>query len=122
VAKVVYNVNQTRRSAIRIPPSYASLLHSTLYMADWERDVRSLLRPSEHLLVILEGSSLRHDRLPLDPHPKAPPTSFDDTNVTSSGPFEELRVVLAIVGHDDRALGESGRLTYPYIFSSAISR
>jgi hypothetical protein len=83
-------------------------------MADWERDVRSLLRPSEHLLVLLEGSSLRHDRPPPAPHPKtSPPTSLDITSAAPSGPLEGLRVVLVIVGHDDRAIGESGRLTRP---------
>ena len=86
-------------------------------MADLERDVRSLLRPSEYLLVILEGSSLQHGRSPLAPHPKAsPPTSSDDKSLASSGPFEGLRIVLAIVGHDDRTMGESGRLTHPTFF------
>jgi hypothetical protein len=80
--------------------------------AHWERDVRSLLRPSESLLLILDGSSLRHDRLGRrSPRPEAPPSTFlDDTSLASLGPSEGSRVILAVVGHDGLAMGESGRL------------
>ena len=75
-------------------------------MVHWERDVRSLLRPSEHLLLILKGSFLRHG-LKGDSE-ESPPTFADDTSLGSSS--EEARVILAIVVHVDHATGESGRL------------
>ena len=75
-------------------------------MAHWERDVRSLLRPSEHLLLILEGSFLRHG-LKGDSEASSP-TFSGDTSLGSSS--EEARVILAIVTHADHATGESGRL------------
>ena len=80
-------------------------------MAHWERGVRLLLRPSEHLLLILEGSSLRHDRR-RSPPPKAPtPASSGNASLAPSGlsAGEGSRVILAIVGHKDHAAGESGR-------------
>ncbi|KAI9459235.1 DNase I-like protein [Lactarius psammicola] len=63
-------------------------------MAHWEREVRSLLRPSEHLHPILVGTALL-DNLPRTGDPK-----------TWRGPS----VILAVVGHTsvDRAVEESG--------------
>jgi len=70
-----------------------------------ERDVRSLLRPSEHLVLILEGSHLRRGG---QRDPKAPPPiSFDHTTLGS--PSEESRVILAIVGHVNHAREANGR-------------
>jgi hypothetical protein len=68
--------------------------------------VQSLLRPSERLLLTLEGSYLQHD-LEGDSETSLP-ISFGDTSLGSSS--EETRVILAIVGHVDDAMGESGRL------------
>jgi hypothetical protein len=74
-------------------------------MVHWKRNVRSLLRPSEHLLLILEGSFLRHG-LKSDSEASSP-TFVGDTSLGSSE--EEARVILAIVVHVDHAMGESGR-------------
>jgi hypothetical protein len=72
-----------------------------------ERDVRSLLRPSEQLRLILEGSYLRPGG-ERDPDLKAPSLiSSDDTNPVP--PSEESCVVLAIVGHLGHATEEYGR-------------
>ena len=90
-------------------PSGRELDYDLRSMADrhWEPeyDVRSLLRPSEHLVLILKGSHLRRggERDPRAP----PPISFDHTNLGS--PSEESRVVLAIVGHVDHAREVNGR-------------
>ncbi|KAF8491842.1 DNase I-like protein, partial [Russula emetica] len=73
-------------------------------MVHWERDVRSLLRPSEHLLLILEGAFLRHG-LKGDSEASSP-TFVGDASLGSSS--EEPRVILAIVVHVDHAIGESG--------------
>ncbi|KAI0292853.1 hypothetical protein BC826DRAFT_1105265 [Russula brevipes] len=87
-------------------------------MVHWEHDVRSLLRPSEYLLLVLEGSHLRHHDLERDS--KAPsPTSFNDADMESS--YEESRVILAIVGHMSRATGESGSV-FLYTENKAASR
>jgi len=75
-------------------------------MAHWGRDVRSLLRPSEHLLLTLEGSFLRRG-LKSDSE-ESPPTFVGDTSLGSSS--EEARVILAIVVHVHHAMGEPGRL------------
>lgn len=75
-------------------------------MVHRERDVRSLLRPSEHLLLILEGFFLRHG-LKSDSEASSP-TLVGDTSLESSS--EETRVILAIIVHVDHAVGESGRL------------
>jgi hypothetical protein len=75
-------------------------------MGHWKHNVRSLLRPSEHLLLILKGSFPRHG-LERDSE-VSPPTFVSDT---SPGSFsEDTRVILAIVVHVDHAIGESGRL------------
>jgi hypothetical protein len=75
-------------------------------MVHWERDVRSLLRPSEHLLLILEGAFLRHG-LKGDSEASSP-NFVGDASLGSSS--EEPPVILAIVVHVDHAIGESGRL------------
>lgn len=75
-------------------------------MVHWKRVVRSLLRPSEHVLLILEGSFLRQG-LKGDSEASSP-TFVGDTSLGSSS--EETRVILAIVVHVDHAIGESGRL------------
>ena len=93
-------------------------------MADWhwepERDVRSLLRPSEHLVLTLEGSHLRRGG---ERDPKAPPPiSFDHT--TLGTPSEESRVTLAIVGHVNHAREANGRSmlnTFPLSLSAKHS-
>lgn len=70
-----------------------------------EHDVRSSLRPSEHLVLILEGSHLHRGG---ERDPKAPPPiSFDHTTLGSS--FKESRVILAIVGHVNHARETNGR-------------
>jgi hypothetical protein len=69
-------------------------------MAHWERDVQSLLRPSERLLLTLEGSYLPHG---WETDSEASPPGM-------GSPPEEARVILAIVEHVNRAMGESGRL------------
>lgn len=77
-------------------------------MAHWGRDVRSLLRPSEHLLLVLEGSSLPHasGRAESEDSKAPPPISSEEANMGSS---EEPRVILAVVGHMNQAKEESGR-------------
>jgi hypothetical protein len=75
-------------------------------MVHWKRDVRSLLRPSEHLLLILKGSFLQHG-LKGDSEASSP-TFVGEARLGSSS--EETRVILAIVVHVDQAVGESGRL------------
>lgn len=65
-------------------------------MVHWERNVRSLLRPSEHLLLTLEGSYLRHHGRESD----------SDASLESS---EESHVILAIVVHVNQVTEESGR-------------
>lgn len=73
-------------------------------MVHWKRNVRSLLRPSEDLLLIFEGSFLRHG-LKSDSEASSP--TFDgNTSLESSN--EETRVILAVVVHVDHATGESG--------------
>ena len=70
-----------------------------------ERYVRSLLRPSEHLVLILEGSHFYRGG---ERDPKAPPPiSFDHTTLGS--PSEESRAILAIVEHVDHAREANGR-------------
>ena len=63
-------------------------------MVHWEREVRSLLRPSEHLHLILVGAALILPR----------------TRVPNS---REPSAILAVVGHmpvaSDRAVEDSGR-------------
>jgi hypothetical protein len=72
-----------------------------------ERDVRSLLRPSEQLVFILKRSYLRRGGEG-DSDLKAPPSiSSDDTSLVP--PSEETRVILAIVGHMNNAMEERGR-------------
>src|SRR5260370_30781764 len=75
-------------------------------MAHWERAVRSLLRPCEHLLLVLEGSPLPRG-LKSDSEASLP-NSFGDTSLGSSS--QETRVILAVVAHVNHAVGESGRL------------
>lgn len=75
-------------------------------MVHWEHDVRSLLRPSEYLLLVLEGSHLRHHDSEKDSKSLSS-TFFNDTDMESSS--EGSHVILAIVGHMNRATGESGR-------------
>jgi hypothetical protein len=68
--------------------------------------VQSLLRPSERLILVLEGSYLPHgEERDSD---ASPPISSGDINPESSS--EETRVILAIVEHVNHAMGESGRL------------
>lgn len=76
-------------------------------MSHWERAqaVRSLLRPSEHLLLLLEGSFPRHGSE--SDSEASPATLVGDTSLGSS---EETHVILAVVVHVDHAIGESGRL------------
>jgi len=80
-------------------------------MAQWdwepEHDVRSLLRPSERLLLVLEGSHLRPGEESERDSEASPPISFDDTNLESAS--EESRVILAVVGHVNHAMEEYGR-------------
>ena len=72
-----------------------------------KHDVRSLLRPSEQLLLILEGLYVRPGG-ERDSDLKAPlPISSDDTSLVL--PSEEPRVVLAIIEHVDHAMEEYGR-------------
>lgn len=70
-------------------------------MAHLEREVRSLLRPSEHLHFILVGTALLND--------------LPRTRVPKTG---EPSVVLAVVGHVPvgRDVEESGR----YMFSTFV--
>jgi hypothetical protein len=97
--------------SVRTRPLYPFKLQAVNYtttldsMAHWERDVQSLLRPSERLLFTLEGSYLQHG-LESDSETSTP-ISPDKTSLGSS---EETPVILAIVGHVDHAMGESGRL------------
>jgi hypothetical protein len=77
-------------------------------MAHWERDVRSLLRPSEHLLLVLEGSSPPHGWAESENSKAPPPISSDKASLGSSS--DGSRVVLAVVGHImNQAMEESGR-------------
>jgi hypothetical protein len=63
-------------------------------MVHWEREVRSLLRPSEHLHLIIVGTALNLPRTRV-PNSREPPA------------------ILAVVGHmpaaSDRAVEDSGR-------------
>ena len=73
-------------------------------MVHWERDVQSLLRPSERLLLTLEGSYLPHGS-----EGESEALAPGDANPGSLS--EEPSVILAVVEHVNRATsGESGRL------------
>jgi hypothetical protein len=68
--------------------------------------VQSLLRPSERLLLTLEGSYLPHGS-----EGESEALAPDDTSSGPSPSSEEPRVILAVVEHVNRATsGESGRL------------
>ncbi len=69
--------------------------------------MRSLLRPSERLLLVLEGSHLRPGGESERDSKASPPISFDDTSLESAS--EESRVILAVVGHVNHAMEEYGR-------------
>lgn len=75
-------------------------------MGHWKRNVRSLLRPSEHLILLLKGFFLRNGSK--SDSEASPATAVGDTSLGSIS--EDIRVILAVVGHVDRAVGESGRL------------
>ncbi|KAI0258569.1 Endonuclease/exonuclease/phosphatase [Gloeopeniophorella convolvens] len=70
-------------------------------MSHWQHDVRSLLRPSEHVHLILEGTSSPEKDL----SQAATQASLSEINLASS---EEWGVVLAVVGHVEQASGETG--------------
>ena len=86
-------------------------------MMHGERDVRSLLRPSEHLLLTLKGSTLRRGS---EGNTESETTQTPVGDSISRSSSEDTHVILAVVGHVDRATGESGRLIFHIIYPTIL--